>query len=408
MKASVIICTYNRVSLLMDSIRSVQAQDFPSDKFEIVVVDNNSTDGTADAVKKIAANSPVVIKYLFEGRQGLSHARNTGIGNSEGEITVFTDDDIEAERQWLRELTAVFDSPDVWAAGGPIRPVWPSEAKPAWLHAGLLGALAVSEFLSAAESGEFKYPDCPWGANMAFRRDGFRDLGLFPSGLGRVGKSLLSNEEINLCKNIGLAGKVIRFAPNAVIHHKLIPEKLRKSWFLHRYYWQGRSEAIMDEDARSYSYRHLRRQAEYVVLRDAGPDRDGFDTRCYNRTAKGYLYQLIFSNRNTGPEKYFRIMRLLENFLSGMTKTAAQIVDKRDEDISKRDEDIHKRDQELRDRDEEIQKRDEEIRRRDEEIRRRDEDLRKQDRYIQELLNSWSWRITKPLRWALKWISKGK
>src|SRR5574340_52790 len=106
MKASVIICTYNRADLLKESILSVQNQDFPSDQYEIIVVDNNSADDTKDVVTETAKDSPVRIIYVFEGKQGLSHARNTGINNSDGEIIVFTDDDVEAEKSWLRELVA--------------------------------------------------------------------------------------------------------------------------------------------------------------------------------------------------------------------------------------------------------------------------------------------------------------
>ena len=111
MKASVIICTHNRSGILRDTIRSVLNQVFALDKFEIVIVDINSADNTKDVVAGVAATSPVTIKYVFENRQGLSHARNVGIKNSEGKIIAFTDDDVEAEKAWLRNLIAVSDSP---------------------------------------------------------------------------------------------------------------------------------------------------------------------------------------------------------------------------------------------------------------------------------------------------------
>ena len=111
MKASVIICTHNRSGILRDTIRSVLNQVFALDKFEIVIVDINSADNTKDVVAGVAATSSVTIKYVFENRQGLSHARNVGIKNSEGKIIAFTDDDVEAEKAWLRNLIAVSDSP---------------------------------------------------------------------------------------------------------------------------------------------------------------------------------------------------------------------------------------------------------------------------------------------------------
>jgi len=153
-KASVIICTYNRSALLRGSVLSVLNQDFPSDQYEMIVVDNNSADDTEKVVKELALSSSVRIEYVFEKNQGLSHARNAGIRKAKGEIIVFTDDDIEAERSWLCELISAFDSPDVACAGGPIRPVWSGE-RPTWLTDEWVGYLTVGDFPSARETGEF-------------------------------------------------------------------------------------------------------------------------------------------------------------------------------------------------------------------------------------------------------------
>src|SRR5208283_599657 len=108
MKASVIICTYNRSGLLKDSVLSVQNQDFLPYQYEIIVVDNNSIDDTKSVVTELSTDSPVKVKYVFEGRQGLSFARNTGIANAEGEIIAFTDDDIDADKSWLKEIVHAF------------------------------------------------------------------------------------------------------------------------------------------------------------------------------------------------------------------------------------------------------------------------------------------------------------
>lgn len=304
---SVIICTYNRSALLAESLRAVVRQDFSQARYEIVVVDNNSTDDTRTLTELIAKASPVRIKYVPEMRQGLSFARNTGIDHAEGEIVCFVDDDIDAETGWLKGIVAAFDDPRVACAGGPIRPVWPF-TKPLWISKDWEGYLTVSEFDSARRSGEFSWPNYPWGANIAFRRSVFEKVGRFPTELGRTGKSLLSNEEVNLCKRIEAAGLKIRFAPDAVIHHKIPAERLTKSWFLHRTAAQGKSDAILDASDSELKYARVRSFAS-ILARNRG--RSNFDSRCLDRLITGYLYQLI----GGAPYSEFSRMRALKTLI---------------------------------------------------------------------------------------------
>ncbi|OGW50241.1 MAG: hypothetical protein A2078_03900 [Nitrospirae bacterium GWC2_57_9] len=355
-KASVIVCTYNRADLLRSSIQSILEQDLPQDAFEVIVVDNNSKDGTADAVRQFNA-SAVAVKYFFESRQGLSFARNTGIANAAGEIIVFTDDDIEADRSWLSSLVAVFDDRAVSCAGGPIRPIWPGK-RPDWLTDDLLRYLTVSEFGSAGETGAFKGPSYPWGANIAFRRDVFETSGLFPVNLGRSGASLLSNEEIMLCRKIERSGKKIAFAGNAVIHHKIPAERLSKSWFYHRAFWQGRSEAITDVEAQFNMYPRLRHHAGDWARISGNRGTGNFSSICYKQVILGYLFQLMTSVENGDIRK----LRTLRTFIEAI------LWESRSEAI-------------LRERDE-------------------------LQRQMHQMVNSTSWKITEPLRWISKMLAK--
>lgn len=373
MKASVIICTYNRSALLKESILSVQSQNFPAHQFEIVVVDNNSKDETKDVVESLAALSPVPLKYVFEGRQGLSYARNTGIENSTGEIVVFTDDDIEADPQWLKELIAAFDSPGTAAAGGPIRPVWPFE-KPDWLDENRESYLTISEFDSARETGEFKELFYPWGANIAFRRTIFKTAGVFPTDLGRTGSSLLSNEELELCRKIEAGGHAIRFAPNAIIHHKIPPERLTKLWFFHRTYWQGRSDAVLDVNTKCNIYRQLRQYASAVSWTEIKHQEQEFEGKCLERQALGYLYQLVAGKDAENP---FRSLRALKTFLSAIMRDPLYVIKEEDRLIAEKDRLIAEKDKLIAEN--EIQ-------------------IADMNRQINAILSSWSWRLTAPLR----------
>jgi glycosyltransferase involved in cell wall biosynthesis len=100
MKMSVVICTYNRAELLLGALRTLCAQDFDAADYEIVVVDDGSTDGTAQRVRD-ASLSPVRVISIPHG--GRSAARNAGIAEARGEYVLFVDDDIMAPRQLLRQ-----------------------------------------------------------------------------------------------------------------------------------------------------------------------------------------------------------------------------------------------------------------------------------------------------------------
>ena len=369
MKASVIICTYNRAGLLKESIHSVLEQDYPSDQFEIIVVDNNSTDNTKNVVKELVSSSTVKIKYVFEKRQGLSYARNAGIEYTDGDIIIFTDDDIEAERTWLRELISVFDSPDVACAGGPIKPIWPFK-KPDWLSEKWIDFLTVSEFKSAYEKGEFKGEnEYPWGANMAFRKEIFKIIGMFSTSLGRIDNLLLSNEEILLFMRIKASSKLIGFAPNAVIYHKILPERLKKLWFYHRTYWQGRSNAILDINIGNNIYTKLRQYAPAMLWREIEKQENDFDNKCVYRLVIGYLHQLILSDKNENDMDMFRKLRALETFLKEVMKNSAQLMIDKENKINELGNYIDEKNNDLKQLMEVLKDKDDLLKQKDEQLR---------------------------------------
>ena len=104
-RITVAIPTYNRAELLRQTLAGVTRQDFPADRYEVLVIDNNSRDDTRDVIAAFAGTAPAV-RHVPETRQGLDHARNRAIAEARGEIIVFADDDILVESDWLRQLTA--------------------------------------------------------------------------------------------------------------------------------------------------------------------------------------------------------------------------------------------------------------------------------------------------------------
>ena len=112
MKVTVILCTYNRCGSLVRALESVAASQLPpSVEWEVLVVDNNSTDQTREVVADFARRHAGRFRYVFEARQGQSHARNAGIQEAAGDVLAFTDDDIRVEPTWLAKLSAVFEAP---------------------------------------------------------------------------------------------------------------------------------------------------------------------------------------------------------------------------------------------------------------------------------------------------------
>lgn len=134
MRVSVIIPTYNRAKYIAITIKSLLSLNYPKDCFEIIVVDNNSTDDTFKIVQPFVENaSGVKVRYIFEPRQGVHYARNTAAKQCNGEILYFTDDDMIADPELLNELVKVFVFDErVAVATGKVLPKWENEP-PQWI-----------------------------------------------------------------------------------------------------------------------------------------------------------------------------------------------------------------------------------------------------------------------------------
>lgn len=245
MKTSVVVCTYNRSKLLESCLNSLASQDFLPDEYEIIVIDNNSTDNTKHVVNQVKKDSPTEIHYIIEKRQGLSYARNTGVKEARGKIVAFIDDDAIADRSWLNEIVSTFEkiNPVPGCVGGKVMPIWIAD-RPKWLPESLLTYLGV---LNHGDSPKWtEENEYVWGVNMAFLRSSLEKVGLFDPSLGRKGKSLVSNEEIFLFFKLRESGENIYYQPKAIVHHLVPQERLKRTWFLRRVFAQGISDYRSD------------------------------------------------------------------------------------------------------------------------------------------------------------------
>lgn len=240
MKITVILCTYNRCQPLARALQSLVVQELPTSvEWEVLVIDNNSKDATREVVEDFCRRHPGRFRYLFESQQGLSHARNAGIREAQGEVLAFTDDDVTLSPVWLRKLTAPLQEGEWAGCGGRILPE-STFHPPRWLSTKEKHALApLTIFDSGANSYDLSDP--PFGANMAFRREMFDKYGIFRTDLGRSGEGMLSNEDTEFGQRLLTAGERLRYEASAIVYHPVTKNRIQKKYFLAWWFGKGRA-----------------------------------------------------------------------------------------------------------------------------------------------------------------------
>lgn len=214
----------------MRTLRSVAQQTLPPQEWELVVVDNNSTDDTRAVFGRFAAENPALdARVVGEPNQGLSWARNRGIAESRAPLIAMIDDDEEINPGFLASYVEFFEThPEAVAAGGRIEAVYESE-RPAWMSCHterpVAGILDRGRSIAPFRKGY------PGGGNMAFRREVFDACGLFDTGLGRTGEELTGGEEKDMFRRITARGAGVYYVPGAVVRHIIPPSKVTNDYF---------------------------------------------------------------------------------------------------------------------------------------------------------------------------------
>lgn len=239
---SIILCTYNRDKYIYNVLQSIADNDFPKSDYEVVLVNNNSTDNTEAECRRFQVDNPEVrFRYFVETSQGLSYARNCGIRNAQGEVLVYVDDDAKVNKEYLRTYADFFARhPEVDAAGGPILPVYETE-EPAWMSH-YTRQLVTGKLYHGVVECEFPKGSYPGGGNAAYRKRVFDAVGLFNVELGRKGNSLIGAEEKDLFDK--MTSRHIRFfyLPTAILYHIIPAKKLTQDYFDRLTYGIGVSE----------------------------------------------------------------------------------------------------------------------------------------------------------------------
>lgn len=245
MTFSVVIATYNRARDLEATLDSL-ARLHPAGDWEVIVVDNNSTDDTRAVVERAAASFPVDLRYLFEREQGRSPALNAGIRAARGEIVATTDDDVRVEPDWLDRAAEGLHTLRCDYVGGRVFPIW-GAPPPRWLANGPGQQWAVIALLDYGDRPIEFDTHVPLGVNMAFRRDAFDRAGLFDVSTGRRAGTLLGQEVREWCIRARAAGLRGFYVPGMHVRHVIPASRLKKQYFRRWFFWRGISRAQLYE-----------------------------------------------------------------------------------------------------------------------------------------------------------------
>jgi glycosyltransferase involved in cell wall biosynthesis len=248
MDISIVISTYNRCGLLEGALRALLSQTPADVAYEILVVDNNSTDQTRSLVDGLAKQNPEKLKYIFEPKQGLSYGRNTGIAVAKAPIIAFTDDDVRVAADWVWRIKTGFEAnPDIDFLGGRVIPRWPAEPPP-WLTKANWSPLALLDYGDCAFDVDSGKQLCLIGANFAFRRRAFEKVGLFKTDFQRVKDGVGSLEDHEILLRLWRVDSRGLYLPDLVATAEIEPDRMTKQFHRKWHSSHGRFYAALHSD----------------------------------------------------------------------------------------------------------------------------------------------------------------
>ncbi len=217
----------------------------PPGTVDVVVVDNASEDDTSRVAEVAARSIGFPVTVVSEPALGISNARNRGIKEAKGDVIIFIDDDVEVLPEFVIEYARAYKRwPQATCIGGKVELKW-VVPRPGWLTDSLIGLLGLT--LCPDEEREYHSPAFHIiGCNMSFRRGIFDDVGGFDISLGYTGTRLLGNEENEMLRRIEASGGTIVHSHLPRLFHLIERDKLSKSYFRDRYFYQAVTDAQND------------------------------------------------------------------------------------------------------------------------------------------------------------------
>jgi len=296
---SVVICTYNRAELLIKGLQTLCEQTLAMTDYEVIVVDNNSQDNTRAVTEDFCRCYPN-IRYLFETRQGLSHARNRGWREAKAAYLAYIDDECKVPPQWLTIAKQIIDRLSPAVFGGPyfgylntLPPRWWKESYEAFEHCDTARALSEGEYVR--------------GGNLFIRRRLLESMEGFDVALGMSGNKLGYGEESHFQRRVRatMPDELIYYDPKLYTYHLVRPEKMTWRYILTSRFGSGRHiySVFWDNTPQTARLPHLQLlgQAVFIFLRFF----TGFFMGVLRRDRKrypylqNYLYEITFGHVQT-------------------------------------------------------------------------------------------------------------
>lgn len=257
MDVSILICTRNRAESLRHTLRSIAATRIPSSlSVELVVVDNGSSDETPSVIEE-EAPTDLLSRSVVEPTPGASHARNAGIDATEGEVLLFTDDDVRVPEIWIEPMVAPILEGKTEAVAGGVRLV--EKFRREWMSDLHLSLLADTTALKKREEARLV------GANMAIARSVFTAISGFDPELGPGCRSLGLHEETLLTLQMRQADRQIATAYGVVVEHRPQSDRIRYAGYKQSAEKLGQSDAYLDHHWRHEDGQWIRSWMAWVV-----------------------------------------------------------------------------------------------------------------------------------------------
>lgn len=286
---SVNLCTYNRAEILNNTLTSIKNQETRGEfTFEVVVIDDGSTDSTQEILQKVSMNSGVIIRYFREERVGVAAARNRGVVESKGEWIAFIDDDEIAESNWLWELlnAALANGADI--VGGALKlslPVGLESMATGTVRKNLGETTQIGWFQK-----RFNYPG-PGTGNVLVRRNLFEQIGFFDINMKIIG------EDQEFFRGARKHGYKTVFTHKGIVHHIIPENRLNNRYLIDKAKQHGKSLAYFDNKEYGYTktllicvlrFGHIILKATTTFLKFNYNDNIMFNLKCSFCTAIEY------------------------------------------------------------------------------------------------------------------------
>ena len=242
---TVLAPTHSRSGILRETLDQFTRLDRDGLNVEFVIVDNNSSDDTADVIKSFVDRLP--IRCVFEPEPGKNRALNRGLREAElGQIILFTDDDVNPDKDWLHAVKRTCDKwPQYNVFGGKIDVLWPSKDVPRWAQAPFIIDFGFAHHDYAPQDEPYRDGDYPFGPNYWVRRDVLDGGRRFNEDIGPHPTNRILGDETLFMKELRADGHKLLYSPTAVVQHRIQVENFSEPGIKRRAATLGRGGPIV-------------------------------------------------------------------------------------------------------------------------------------------------------------------